>query len=120
LYLGDHDPSGLDMDRDIQDRLTTFGSDVEVIRVALTAEQIQEYSPPPSPAKITDSRYAAYVEQHGGDSWELDALDPRRVEEIIRDGVMQFTDEDKRQNIIDEQESERNQLRKVSARFDDN
>lgn len=118
LYLGDHDPSGLDMIRDIQDRLEMFGSNVRVIQIALNKEQIAKFNPPPNPAKITDSRYEKYQSLHGSDSWELDALDPREIEKIIRDGVKRFTDEPARQDIIDEQEHERNQLTLLATRYD--
>jgi len=80
LYFGDHDPSGLDMDRDIRKRLAQFAhytpDSLTFIRLALTAEQIREYASPPNPAKVTDSRAKAYIELHGRESWELDALDP--------------------------------------------
>ena len=65
IHLGDHDPSGIDMTRDIQERLNMFGADVYVKRVALTMNQIDQYNPPPNPAKLSDSRCHAYMEQFG-------------------------------------------------------
>lgn len=56
LHFGDHDPSGIDMSRDIQDRLRLFGSEARLMRIALTSEQIDRYSPPPDPVKTTDGR----------------------------------------------------------------
>lgn len=57
IHLGDHDPSGIDMTRDNKDRLSVFvGEEVEVRRIALNFDQVEEYSPPPNPAKLTDSR----------------------------------------------------------------
>ena len=50
LYLGDHDPSGLDMVRDITDRLNEFGVSPMIDHIAITQEQIKKYSPPPNPA----------------------------------------------------------------------
>jgi hypothetical protein len=38
LYLGDHDPSGLDMVRDVRERLALFESAVKVENIALTYE----------------------------------------------------------------------------------
>lgn len=119
LHLGDHDPSGLDMTRDIHDRLGMFGSEVRVERIALTMDQIKEYGPPPNPAKVTDSRYESYRRLHGDDSWELDALDPRTIEEIIRDSVKSFTNEKARQMIVDEQEQERIQLNHIADNYDE-
>jgi hypothetical protein len=87
LHLGDHDPSGMDMTRDIQDRLNLFGADVQVVRLALNPNQVEQYDPPPNPAKITDSRAAAYIAQYGDDSWELDALDPPVIVALIEDAL---------------------------------
>jgi len=84
LHLGDHDPSGVDMSRDIQDRMELFNADnVKVKRVALTMAQIRKLNPPPNPAKITDSRAAGYIKQYGQQSWELDALDPKFMIDLI-------------------------------------
>ena len=86
LYLGDHDPSGEDMVRDIRERLTLFGVDAgrfEVRKVALTTAQVKQYKPLPNPAKISDPRAAAYVTKHGNSSWEVDALPPATLHRII-------------------------------------
>jgi hypothetical protein len=66
LHFGDHDPSGCDMTRDIQDRLRMFiGKHLEVRRLALNMPQVDEYNPPPNPAKISDSRCAAISKSTG-------------------------------------------------------
>jgi hypothetical protein len=87
LHLGDHDPSGLDMTRDIQDRLFIFNANVKVIRIALNEDQIKQYNPPPNPAKITDSRYNNYTAIYGDKSWELDALEPKVLSRLIDDTI---------------------------------
>jgi hypothetical protein len=95
LHLGDHDPSGLDMTRDIQERLSMFAEhDVEVRRLALNMDQIDELNPPPNPAKMTDSRAHEYVAQYGYSSWELDAISPERLVEIIVGEIEQEVDVD--------------------------
>lgn len=88
VHLGDHDPSGLDMTRDIRDRMELFGAAVTVNRIALNMDQVEQYQPPPNPAKITDPRAADYIEQYGGESWELDALDPTTLDALV-DGEIQ-------------------------------
>ncbi|MDQ0362557.1 hypothetical protein [Breznakia pachnodae] len=92
IHLGDHDPSGIDMTRDIQERLNLFGADVRVKRVALTMKQIELYGPPPNPAKTTDARADGYIKKYGPESWELDALEPSVIEELIRKEVGKLTD----------------------------
>jgi hypothetical protein len=78
LHLADHDPNGIDMTRDIHNRLALYaGRVVEVRRIALNLDQVEQYRPPPNFAKEADSRYAGYVRQFGTtECWELDALSP--------------------------------------------
>ena len=114
IHLGDHDPSGIDMTRDIQDRLTMFGTSVHVKRIALSMEQVEEYQPPPNPAKTTDSRYANYRDEYGDDSWELDALDPRIITELITSHANHYTDEARRELLVEQQENERQEIRDLA------
>lgn len=98
LHLGDHDPSGIDMTRDNQDRLDMFTwhstCDVEVKRLALNYNQVEQYNPPPDPAKMTDSRIKSYVSEYGYESWELDALEPKVISDLIEDEVLGMVDMD--------------------------
>lgn len=87
FHFGDHDPSGMDMSRDIADRLKIFMGGVTFERLALNMDQVEEHAPPPNPAKITDSRAEAYIAEFGGESWELDALDPTILSGLVRDAV---------------------------------
>ena len=114
LYLGDHDPSGLDMIRDIESRLFEFAwggfshdadepmpkdfhdtsqfenfiNDwFEIVPIALTMDQIRLYNPPPNPAKITDSRANEYIAMYGDKSWEVDALRPEILNKLLEDSI---------------------------------
>lgn len=117
LHLGDHDPSGIDMTRDIQERLAMFGSAVHVERIALSMEQVEKYRPPPNPAKTTDSRYESYISEYGEESWELDALDPRVLTELITSQAADFTQEDKREFLIEKQEKERQEIQEIAGNW---
>jgi hypothetical protein len=114
IYLGDHDPSGIDMTRDIQVRMKMFDSIVKVIRIALTMEQIEEQELPPNPAKNTDSRYQSYIDEYGEESWELDALDPRYLVDLITKTVDDHTGFDRRLKRIKKQENDRKKIRKLA------
>lgn len=95
IHLGDHDPSGIDMTRDIQERLELFtGHTVHLNRIALNMDQIEELDLPPNPAKLTDSRAQAYIAEYGRDSWELDALDPQYMSDMIGAVVKKLRDPD--------------------------
>jgi hypothetical protein len=111
LHLGDHDPSGIDMTRDIQGRLDLFGCPARVERIALNMEQVEQYRPPPNPAKLTDSRCSAYMAEFGNESWELDALDPPVITDLIDEVVNQYTDHNKRKVLLGKQRKHKSKLR---------
>lgn len=95
LYFGDHDPSGLDMVRDIRERLYSFnGLDIEVVPVALNMDQIHMYDPPPNPTKVQDPRAGWYIEQWGHTSWELDALQPQVLIDLAEGEILKRIDLD--------------------------
>lgn len=93
LHVGDHDPSGIDMTRDIADRLAVFThGPVHVERLALNMAQVEEHGLAPNPAKVTDSRFAAYRDLYGDESWELDALSPEQLVDTITAGINKYKD----------------------------
>ncbi len=117
LYLGDHDPSGEDMVRDIRDRLVMFGADVSVDKLALTMAQVEQYDPPPNPAKMTDSRANGYVEKHGESSWEVDALPPEVLAQLIREAIESKLDRDLMDEVIAREDKDKRALRVAARRI---
>lgn len=117
IHLGDHDPSGIDMTRDIQDRLEMFGADVIVKRVALTMNQIDHYNPPPNPAKITDSRCGRYIAQYGHESWELDALEPKVITTLINQEVTMYRDDTLYRQVCGKESREKEELQLLCDRY---
>jgi hypothetical protein len=114
FYLGDHDPSGEDMVRDIRDRFDMFKVyDFEIKKLALTMEQIEQYDPPPNPAKMSDPRAVDYVAEHGNSSWEVDALPPEVLTQIIRDAFTEVIDQDKMNEIIAQEQTDKSELMKA-------
>jgi len=115
LHLGDHDPSGKDMTRDVADRLALFmGADVQVERLALNRDQIDHYGPPPNPAKLTDARADAYIAEFGLSSWELDALEPRVIAGLIERAILQVRDEPAWADAVAEEATHRRHLTAVA------
>lgn len=117
LHFGDHDPSGLDMTRDIQDRLRIFGCDMKLERLALNMDQVERYAPPPNPAKETDSRFAGYIERFGGESWELDALEPSVLSDLVRARVYALRDLNLWESAIAEEDEHKRLLKAASSKW---
>lgn len=115
FHLGDHDPSGIDMTRDIQHRMTTFGIAADVQRLALSMQQIRAYDPPPNPTKLSDSRSKGYIKAYGRSSWELDALEPTAIADLIRDAVRAIRDDAAWQAHCQTEEEGRSLLRLAST-----
>lgn len=120
FYLGDLDPSGEDMVRDIGDRLTEFGVErLKVEKLALTMEQVRRYKPPPNPAKGSDSRYANYVAEQGTtSSWEVDALPPNVLQQIIRTAFEGVIDKEVMDEIVEREEEAKSKLRLALKKID--
>ena len=123
LYLGDHDPSGEDMVRDVRERLTTFGVGGDsclkpsvglvVKKIGLTLAQVRQYDLPPNPAKVTDSRAQKYVAKYGDRSWELDALTPAVLTDLVRAALSKYT----AQSLVDEIKNKEAHQRRLARPF---
>lgn len=115
FHMGDHDPSGLDMTRDIQERLSLFaGEPILVKRTALNMDQIEARNPPPNPAKPKDARYEEYKREFGSSCWELDALDPPTLCALIEEAVAKVRDEEKWSHDLGTEHTQRADLKKVA------
>lgn len=113
IHLGDHDPSGIDMSRDIIERVSQYMSlwsseEITLDRIALNMDQVRRRNPPPNPAKLSDSRASGYISQYGRYSWELDALPPDYLNDLIASTIRDLIDEDewKRISRIEAREKE--------------
>lgn len=118
LHFGDHDPSGMDMSRDINDRLHLFGSGVKMRRIALNMDQIEEHDPPPNPAKLTDSRVKDYIANYGDDSWELDALEPSLLTTLVETEVREVLDTEAWDQRIEEEDEAKQWLASVAENWE--
>lgn len=119
LHFGDHDPSGLDMTRDIADRLKLFGAGrVEVRRLALNMDQVEQYGPPPNPAKESDSRFVDYQSQYGDESWELDALEPTVLAKLVTDELDTIIEPEAWAEEIAREQKVRNELQAMASNYE--
>lgn len=125
LHLGDHDPSGIDMTRDLEERMTMFAegdtADYDMLtiqRIALTMAQIDEKNPPPNPAKTTDARFRDYRRRYGDESWELDALEPSYLVNLVETSILGFVDQSSWDERSEHVESIRTKLTKTARNFE--
>lgn len=110
IYAGDFDASGVDIQRDFENR--TSGTWEQIHRVALTADQILEYDLPPAPGKATDPRRMRFILEHGQDiQVELDALPPDVLKGLYDSAVDEYWDDDAYQELLAEEEEEINFLK---------
>jgi hypothetical protein len=93
LYFGDFDPSGVDIERDLSERLEKYNAgDFIVHRVALTKDQIVKYDLPPMPVKRSDARSDNFLASYGDQSVELDALDPNTLKLLVAQAIASYID----------------------------
>lgn len=128
LYLGDFDPSGEDMVRDIEERVQEFANgdeeanygygrpdfDFTIKKIALTKAQIKQYKPPPNPAKITDPRAAAYIAEHGVYSWEVDALKPEVLNALLDKNIVDLMDFPTYEKILEDEKADIKKLKSLN------
>lgn len=142
LHLGDHDPSGIDMTRDIKERLWLFiatdlfqgrgalkltkanavattNQFLTVKRIALNMDQVRLYDPPPNPAKFTDARYKKYVERFGRECWELDALPPDVLVRLIQTQIEDLRDDELWNAAVEDEKDQKRLLRMCAERWSD-
>ncbi len=117
LHFGDHDPSGLDMTRDIEARFNLFGATPEVRRLALNIEQVKKYNPPPNPAKQTDSRYEDYAAEFGTKSWELDALNPDVLVKLVTKEITKLIQPKRWDEAMTREDEAKEELRVVAEHW---
>lgn len=98
LYVGDWDPSGMNMSEiDLPDRLARYGGHATITRVALDESDVNDDTELPSFEAYTkqgDSRYEWFVENYGRACWELDALPPPDLRERVEAAILALIDTD--------------------------
>jgi hypothetical protein len=125
LHFGDHDPSGIDMSRDLVDRLADFlnneqGDGWNLRRCALNMDQIRSQKPPANPAKKTDKRFELYYKKFNThSSWELDALSPSFLSNLAEENITEFVDDNKWGDTAETVHLARERLAKVAKKLDE-
>ena len=104
-FLGDFDPSGLDIAHQVEKRLSEFAPAAEITfeRVAVTPAQIDEWILPTRPTKASDSRSGRF----GAESVELDAIPPDALRQLVADCIERHMDEEEFARLKQVEENER-------------
>lgn len=113
LAFSDLDPSGIDLVDNLSRQFADFELYPEVERIALTTDQVEEYSLPhdPKALKTTDSRYSSFVRNYGRYAVELDALDPPTLESLVHEAVKARLDVPLFEKEKERQEEEREEIK---------
>jgi len=115
LYLGDYDPSGEDIPRSIQENLIQLGSpNVEIRRIALNKEQVNEMGLPPAPIKISDTRSSAWT---GIGQVELDAIDPHTLQSMCNKAIQDLYQPSIAIEIMSQTKREETQFRDILKQY---
>lgn len=108
IYAGDFDASGEDIQRDFVDRAGCFN---RVLRVALSADQVEEHRLPAQAGKATDSRARRFVERHGRlVQVELDSLPPEVLRDLFDSALAGLWDMSTYQAVLEQEVAETAEL----------
>ena len=127
LHFGDHDPSGIDMTRDLKRRFDEYGATVEIKRIGLNIDQVRRLNLPSNPTKVASQGRESYLTQFGDECWELDAIPPDLLQTWVRDAIIAEVDanawnetkeriQEDREKIKQALESSQDNIRKVAEK----
>ena len=120
LFLGDHDPSGWDIQRSIASRVKEYGGGpFEFKRVAILVGDIKRYHLPPKKIKEGDTRKHAFRARYGEDAptVELDALPIKVLRNRLRKEIKNRMDKKLWQRAIDVEKVEQDSIRSLISRW---
>jgi len=93
LFVGDHDASGLDLERVAQVEMN-HASGIRFVRLAITLEQARRFKVPSRRVNMKDSRARDYVRRFGDRCWEFEALAPRTAKKLVEEGFKKYLPKD--------------------------
>jgi hypothetical protein len=117
FYVGDYDPSGVHIDRDIEAKLHRYAPDADITfkRIAVLPEQIEAWNLPSAPPKKSDSRSKSF----DGRAVEVEAIEPSTLRQLVDDELMSLVDQDAYRRMLIVEEAERDTLAAVISSWGD-
>jgi hypothetical protein len=119
LYVGDWDCSGLHMSEvDMPTRIAEYGGNVEVVRIALTADDVRGDLPSfDADTKRGDPRHRWFVDRYGSTCWELDALSPVILRDRLRQHIVRLLDVGRWNRMVEVEAVERESMTDVLGQW---
>jgi hypothetical protein len=104
LHLGDLDPSGVHVFTALREDIQAFAgySAIDFVRLAVTADQVEEMNLPTDKPKASDNREYPY-----SFTCQCEAIDPAKLAEIVREAVEDRIQTDVWNKAIDRERADR-------------
>jgi hypothetical protein len=110
LYFGDHDPSGiLSIEKNVRETMAVMCPNInqEIVRVAVPIGKLGILQKlPPNPVKETDRTAAKYQELYGEECWELEALSPAQLTELLDEAWGKVLDGGKFRQVVNREKKD--------------
>lgn len=117
-YLGDFDPSGFDIERDLREKLRHYsGRSFQWHRLAVNAEDFEEFNLIPLEAKAKDRRYAAFIAAHGAQCAEVDALPPTELRRRVEESILAHVPKDEWKRLQETERREKESFNEALAKI---
>lgn len=115
IYVGDYDPAGVLIDQNIEREIRGHlpNADIEFMRIAITAEQIEGYDLPTKPRKPGDRRA-----RHIKETVEAEAMPVPILQNLLRQSVESYLPQGQLDVIRAAEESERDGLKALGHSMD--
>jgi hypothetical protein len=97
LLLSDFDPDGQEISQSFAKSMRDDFDIAKIhpVKVALTGEQVQQFElPPMMTAKETSVNYEKFTTEHGNAVFELEALTPQQIQQVLREAIESVLDTD--------------------------
>jgi hypothetical protein len=117
-YMGDHDPSGRDLERDVRDRLTSQSKrPFQWVRLAVNPEHFEEFNIIPLAPKKRDTRYRKFVDRYGEDCAEVEAIPATDLRSILETAIRSHIPWDEWERLQEVERIEREQWEVFTRQF---
>ncbi len=118
FYLGDHDPSGIDLERDVRRKLEQHsGKSFSWVRLAINPADFEEFDLIRLEPKKSDRRYRKFREQYGDACAEVDALHPNELRQRIAQAIEKLIPQDRWRRLQLVEQAERETFESTLGRF---